>query len=240
MPGSTSPKTKIAVVTGGNKGVGFALCRRLAGEGCTTLLTARDERKGKAACAKLEKEGLSVRFHPLDVREEASARALAGFIEAEFGRLDILVNNAAILNDRSKGALTIDMPSLRETLDTNLYGPLRVAQALIPLLKKSGSGRIVNVSSWFGSLAEMQGGGYAGYRISKACLNALTRILADELKGAGVLVNAACPGWVRTDMGGSAGPLSPDEGADTPAWLALLPDGGPTGSFFQGRKAYAW
>jgi len=233
-------RERIAVVTGGNKGVGFALCRRLAGEGCVTVLTARDERKGRAACAKLEKGGFPVRFHPLDVREEASARALAVFAEKEFGRLDILVNNAAVLNDRSKSALAIDMLSLQESLDTNLYGPLRVAQALVPLMKKNGGGRIVNVSSWFGSLAEMHGGGYAGYRVSKACLNALTRILAAELKGAGILVNAACPGWVRTDMGGSGAPLSPDEGADTPAWLALLPDGGPTGGFFQGRKAYAW
>jgi len=234
------PKPKVAAVTGGNKGVGLALCRRLAREGCAVVLAARDEKKGGRACAELKKEGLEVQFHPLDVRDIDSARALAAFIEREFGRLDILVNNAAILIDRSKRALTIDLPSLRETLETNLYGPLRLAQALAPLMRKSGGGRVVNVSSWFGSMAEMQGGGYAGYRVSKACLNALTRILADELKGAGILVNAACPGWVRTDMGGAGAPLSPDEGADTPAWLALLPDGGPTGGFFQSRRAYAW
>ena len=231
---------KVAAVTGGNKGVGFAICRRLAREGCRVLLTARDERRGEAASAKLKGEGLDVRFHPLDVREEASARALAEHLGRELGRLDILVNNAAVLLDRNLSGLGLDLNTLRETMETNLYGPLRVSQELIPLMKKTGGGRIVNVSSWFGSLAEMQGGGYAGYRISKACLNALTRILADELKGSGILVNACCPGWVRTDMGGRGAPLSPEEGADTPSWLALLPDGGPTGGFFQARKPHAW
>ena len=234
------PQKKIAVVTGGNKGVGFAICRRLAEEGVLVVLTARSAKRGEAACRKLQGDGHDVRFHPLDVTEEDAPKKLAVFLEAEFGRLNILVNNAAILLDERLTALTIGTDSLRETMETNLYGPLHICQALAPLMKRNRHGRIVNVSSWYGSLKEMRGGGYAGYRISKAALNALTCILADDLRGTGILVNAACPGWVRTDMGGSGGPKSPEEGADTPVWLAQLPEGGPTGSFFQDRKHHPW
>ncbi len=193
---------KIAVVTGGNKGVGHGACRLLAEAGILVVLTARDENRGAKAAKSLQNEGLDVRFHQLDVTDEASAKRLAEYLSDKFGRLDILINNAAILNDRSMSSLTVDMATLREMVDTNTFDPLRVCQALVPLLKKSRGGRIVNVSSWFGSMADMRGGGYAAYRISKAALNAFTQILADDLQGTNVTVNAACPGWVRTDMGG--------------------------------------
>ncbi len=231
---------KIAVVTGGNKGVGHGACRLLAEAGALVILTARSEIRGKAAAKALADEGLGVRFHPLDVTDEASAKRLARFLSGEFGRLDILINNAAILNDRSMTSLTVDLDTLREMMDTNAYGPLRVVQALAPLLKKSSAGRIVNVSSWYGSMAEMHGGGYAAYRMSKAALNALTQIMAEDFRGTNITVNAACPGWVRTDMGGGGAPKSWEEGADTPVWLTLQGEGGPNKGFFQDRKPHPW
>lgn len=232
--------SKIAVVTGGNKGVGYGACRLLAEAGVCVVLTARDEARGKKAAGTLQKEGLDVRFYPLDVTDMESADQLAAYLADEFGRLDILINNAAILNDRSLTALTVDLGTLQKTINTNTFGPLRVCQALVPLLKKSPSGRVVNVSSWFGSMADMHGGGYAAYRISKAALNAFTQILAEDLQGTNITVNAACPGWVRTDMGGGSAPKSWEDGADTPVWLALHPDGGPNKGFFQDRKPHAW
>lgn len=234
------PSERIAVVTGGNKGVGFGACRLLAGAGVRVVLTARDETRGGNAEKSLQDEGLNVQFHPLDITDDASVQRLAQYLTETFGRLDILINNAAILNDRSMTSLTVDMDTLLATVETNTFGPLRVCQALVPLLKKSPSGRIVNVSSWFGSMADMHGGGYAAYRISKAALNAFTQILAEDLHGTNITVNAACPGWVRTDMGGSSAPKSWEEGADTPVWLALQPDGGPNKGFFQDRKQHPW
>ncbi len=231
---------KIAVVTGGNKGVGHGACRLLAEAGALVILTARSEKRGKAAAKALANEGLGVRFHPMDVTDEASAMRLAQFLSGEFGRLDILINNAAILNDRSMTSLTVDLDTLREMMDTNAYGPLRVIQALAPLLKKSSAGRIVNVSSWYGSMADMHGGGYAAYRLSKAALNALTQIMAEDFRGTNITVNAACPGWVRTDMGGGGAPKSWEEGADTPVWLALQGEGGPNKGFYQDRKPHPW
>lgn len=231
---------KIAAVTGGNKGVGFGACRLLAKAGARVVLTARDKGRGEEAAAKLRGEGFDVRFHQLDITGDASVKALETYLAKEFGRLDILINNAAILNDRSLTSLTVDLDTLKEMMDTNLYGALRVSQALVPLLRKSPSGRIVNVSSWFGSMANMQGDGYAAYRMTKAALNALTQIMAEDLHGTNITVNAACPGWVRTNMGGGGAPNSWEEGADTPVWLALQEEGGPNKGFFQGRKPHPW
>jgi NAD(P)-dependent dehydrogenase (short-subunit alcohol dehydrogenase family) len=231
---------KIAVVTGGNKGVGHGACRLLAEAGVRVVLTARDEGRGRATAEKLRSGGLDVRFHQLDITDSESARRLGLYLAEEFGRLDILINNAAILTDRSLTSLTLDLDTLTNMMDTNLYGPLRVSQALIPLLKKSPAGRIVNVSSWFGSMAEMTGGGCAAYRMSKAALNALTQIMAEDLRGTSVTVNAACPGWVRSDMGGAGASKSLEEGADTPVWLALQDKGGPNKGFFQDRKPHPW
>ncbi len=230
---------RIAVVTGGNKGIGKEICRQLAGKGARVILTARDESRGAAARADLEKDGASVIFHPLDVTDSGSIAELAAFVGKEFGRLDILVNNAAIRTDRGMTGEDMPIDTLREMMEANTYGPLLVCQTFIPLLKKSRGGRIVNVSSGMASLSNMSGGSPA-YRISKAALNAMTRILADELKGSGILVNSVHPGWVRTDMGGENAAKSVEEGADTPVWLALHPDGGPTGGFFRDREPMPW
>ena len=233
------PHEKIAVVTGGNKGIGFGICRALARRGVRTILTARDASRGETAREQLETEGLGVVFRALDVADPRSVAGLAAFVAEEFGRLDILVNNAAIRADKGMTGLDVPVDILREMMETNLYGPLMTCQALAGLLKKSPAGRIVNVSSGMGALASM-GGGSPAYRITKTALNAMTKILAAEFRGTGVLVNCCHPGWVRTDMGGRGASKSIDEGADTPVWLALLPGNGPTGGYFQDRKPLPW
>ena len=220
--------------------MGFGACRLLAKAGVRVVLTARNEARGVAAAGKLRGEGFDVRFHQLDITDDASVRVLEMYLTKEFNCLDILINNAAILNDRSLTSLTLDLGTLKEMMDTNVYGPLRVSQALVPLLKESPAGRIVNVSSWFGSMANLQGGGYAAYRMTKTTLNALTQFMAEDLHETNITVNAACPGWVRTDMGGGGASKSWEEGADTPVWLALQGKGGPNKEFFQNRKPHAW
>ena len=233
------PNEKIAIVTGANRGIGFEICRQLAAKGVTVVLTARSAKSGQAACDRLRGEGLDVRFLRLDVTDEGSVRNLAGDVEKELGGVDILINNAALNLDRDRSGLNADVEAVRKTMETNVYGPLRMCQALIPLMKKRGAGRIINVSSQMGATSHI-GGGYPGYRISKAALNALTLILADELRGMKILVNAIHPGWVKTDMGGRSAPRSVEEGADTAVWLALQPDTGLTGKFFMNRKVISW
>lgn len=230
---------RIAVVTGGNKGIGKEICRQLTGKGARVVLTARDETRGETARAELEKDGASVIFHQLDVTDAASIAGLAAFVKNEFGRLDILINNAAIRIDQGMTGENVPIETMRKMMEVNTYGPLMVSQALIPLLKKSASGRIINVSSGMASLASMSGGSPA-YRITKTALNAVTGILADELKGSGIAVNSIHPGWVRTEMGGGNAAKSVEEGADTPVWLAMQPDGGPTGGFYRDREPMPW
>lgn len=234
---------RIAVVTGANRGIGFETCRQLAKREFQVVLTSRDESKGKAAANQLQQEGLDVINHVLDVTNHESVEQLAKFIREKFNRLDVLVNNAGVLLDysgNSDGSIfNAKIDTLRETMDTNVYGPLMLCQALIPLMKAENYGRVVNVSSGAGQLSDMTSG-YPAYRISKTGLNALTRILANELKGTNVLVNSVCPGWVKTDMGGANAPRTPEQGADTIVWLATLPDNGPTGGFFRDRKPIDW
>jgi NAD(P)-dependent dehydrogenase (short-subunit alcohol dehydrogenase family) len=224
------------VVTGANRGIGREIARQLAQRpGFTVVLTARDERKGKAAA-----RDLGTGFHPLDVASERSIAGLAEFLGKNYGRCDVLVNNAGILADpRGSRILDSKVETHRATLETNVLGPLMLAQALVPLMRKHRYGRIVNVSSAMGQLSDM-GTGSPAYRMSKAALNALTLMLAADLCGSGILVNSMSPGWVRTDMGGSSAPRSVAEGADTAVWLATLPDNGPSGGFFKDRKPIAW
>jgi NAD(P)-dependent dehydrogenase (short-subunit alcohol dehydrogenase family) len=232
------PSSTLALVTGANRGIGREIVKQLAAKGITTLLAARDKAKADAAARELS-GGEQILPRELDVNDPGSVRRLAESVASEFGKLDILVNNAGVLLDPEASALNVDMTVVQTTLATNLLGAWRVAQAFVPLLKKSGHGRIVNMSSQLGQLQSMRDA-YPSYRVSKAALNAVTLMLADALKHDGVLVNSCCPGWIKTDMGGANAPGTVEEGADTPVWLATLPDDGPSGGFYQGRKRIPW
>ena len=221
---------KTILVTGGAKGIGYEVARQYAARGCEVILTTRNAVAGKAAAAKLTGE---VRFLAMDVSDAASVNAAVGSLS----RLDVLVNNAGILLDRDGGVLDLSEDLLRETLETNALGPLRVARAAVPLLRKSREPRIINVSSGGGQLSDPSSWAPA-YCISKTTLNAVTVQLAAALPN--FAVNAVCPGWVRTDMGGTAAPRSVEEGADTIVWLGLDAPQSLTGRFLRDHEEIAW
>jgi NAD(P)-dependent dehydrogenase (short-subunit alcohol dehydrogenase family) len=226
---------RVVVVTGGNRGIGREVARQAAAAGDTVVLTARDPAKAEEAAAALDGD---VTAHQLDVTDRDSAAALARDLADAHGRVDVLVNNAAIHYDTGQQARNADLAVVREALETNLLGAWQVTLALLDLLRASEAGRIVNVSSGAGSLADM-GGGTPAYSVSKVGLNALTRMLADELRGNGILVNSVCPGWVATDMGGAGGrPVA--DGAASVMWAVDLPSDGPTGGFFRDGEPVAW
>ena len=230
---------RVALVTGANRGIGFEVCRQLTGKDFVVLLTARDLAKAKAAADKLKSAGV-IEPVVLDVGDASSIKHAAAEVERRYGRLDVLINNAGINYDTWETAEKADIDgTVMETVATNLLGPWRVCQAFLPLLRKSRAGRIVNVSSESGSLARM-GAGPPAYQVTKAALNALTRTLAAELNGTQILVNAVCPGWVATDMGGAGAPRSVEEGAAGIVWAATLPQNGPTGGFFRDGKPLPW
>jgi NAD(P)-dependent dehydrogenase (short-subunit alcohol dehydrogenase family) len=228
----------VAVVTGANRGIGREVVRQLARAGYLVVLGARDDARGRAAAAELGGEAAGVVACGLDVADDASVRAAAQWVARELGGCDALVNNAAIDYDTDARATTADLDRIHRAMETNLYGAWRTALAFLPLLRRSPHPRLVNVSSGGGSISEM-GAGTPAYSVSKAALNALTRILAAELRADRVLVNAVCPGWVATDMGGPGGrPV--EDGAASVVWAVLLGDDGPTGGFFRGGRPVAW
>jgi NAD(P)-dependent dehydrogenase (short-subunit alcohol dehydrogenase family) len=229
----------IALVTGANRGIGFEVCRQLAERNFVVLLTARDAAKARTAARKLRKVG-TVESLTLDVADAPSVGKAAAEVASRHGYLDVLVNNAGINYDTWETVEHADINgTVMETITTNLLGPWRVCQALLPLLRKSRASRIVNVSSESGSLAEM-GAGPPGYQVRKAALNALTRTLAGKLCGSRILVNAVCPGWVATELAGAGAPRSVSEGAAGIVWAAILPDNGPTGGFFRDGNPLPW
>jgi NAD(P)-dependent dehydrogenase (short-subunit alcohol dehydrogenase family) len=229
---------RVALVTGANRGIGFEVCRQLATRGFVVFLTARDSEKAENAASNLAGTG-TVKPLLLDVADTRSIQQAAAELAKRYGYLDVLVNNAGINYDTWETVENADINgTVMETITTNLLGPWRVCQAVLPLLRKSNAGRIVNVSSESGSLAYMSAGPPA-YQVTKAALNAMTRTLAGELRDARILVNAVCPGWVSTDMGGTGGrPVA--DGAAGIVWAATLPDDGPTGGFFQDGKPLLW
>jgi len=199
-----------------------------------------DAEEGREACKKLEKEGLDVLHHQLDVTDQAGVASVARHIEGKYGRVDVLVNNAGIsIDSRSTSVLREKEETFRTTLETNFHGALRMCQALVPLMQKNRYGRVVNLSSGLGQLDDM-GDGTPAYRVSKTALNALTRMVASAVEGDNILVNSMCPGWVRTDMGGPGASRSVEQGAESAVWLAMLPHGGPSGGFFRDKKPIPW
>ena len=236
MTAEKKERKKIALVTGANRGLGFETCRQLARLGFTVILSARDFNKGEVAAKQLVERGLDVIFYELDVLNQNHMNRIIRQIEQRFGRLDVLVNNAAILYDTWQSTLNANLEVVNQALTTNLFGPWRLSQLCIPLMKRNNYGRIVNVSSGAGSLHYM-GSGSPAYSVSKAALNAFSRILAADLHGTGILINSVDPGWVATDMGGRGGrPV--EDGAKGIVWAATLPDNGPSGgSFFDGKPS---
>ncbi|MEM7038469.1 MAG: SDR family NAD(P)-dependent oxidoreductase [Bacteroidota bacterium] len=220
---------KIILVTGGNRGIGLEICRQLAAEGHTVLVGCRNLNSGKSAIRGL-KGALFVVV--VDVSFQASMQKVRMDLRDEYGRLDVLVNNAGII---SSGLGTVDapFPEIENVMTTNFYGPWYLSREMMPLLRKSAEGRIINVSSGMGAVSDLSGN-YAGYRMSKYALNGMTMMMANDLRGEGIKVNAMCPGWVRTDMGGAGATRSVEQGADTAVWLATAAEI-PTGKFFRDR-----
>lgn len=224
--------TPIALVTGGNRGIGFEVCRQLANHGYTVILGSRNLAKGESVAKSLSGNIIPKK---LDVTSKDDIDALARWLEAEYGHLDVLINNAAIDYDTDQNVLTADVSRVERIFETNVFALWRLTQALLPLLQKSAHPRVVNVSSESGALASMTGG-TPGYSLSKLALNGLTQMLASQLEG--MLVNAVDPGWTATDMGGGGRPVS--ESAKGVVWAAMLEDGATTGGFFRDGKKLDW
>jgi NAD(P)-dependent dehydrogenase (short-subunit alcohol dehydrogenase family) len=225
---------RTALVTGANRGIGLAVAHGLGERGFRVLAGARDPRRGEGTARALRAAGHDARAVALDVTDEAT---VGPAVAAAEGRLDVLVNNAGIYPGGR--ASELDLAVAEEAWQINALGAWRIAEAVIPLMRAAAWGRIVNVSSQAGSLASMDAS-MPAYNVSKAALNAVTRVLAADLRGTGILVNAVCPGWVRTDMGGAGASRSPQEGAASVLWAVDLPDGGPTGGFFRDGRPLPW
>jgi NAD(P)-dependent dehydrogenase (short-subunit alcohol dehydrogenase family) len=249
----TGSHRRIAVVTGANRGLGYEAAKQLAEQGLKVVLTSRDQAKGRKAADTLMQEGLDVDSRPLDVSDADSVRQLVTEVQRDFGRVDVLVNNAGVLLDArvsyfwddrdlepgEASVLTVRESTVQDTMQVNFYGPLLLTQLVIPLMLRNHYGRIVNVSSGMAQLHTM-GGKWPAYRISKVALNALTGVFADELRTDNILVNSADPGWAKTDMGGPLAPVVPAQAVDTIVWLSTLADDGPTGKFFRERREIEW
>jgi NAD(P)-dependent dehydrogenase (short-subunit alcohol dehydrogenase family) len=232
-------KTTIALVTGANRGLGLEIARQLLARGLRVVLTGRDETATRRAVEALGAAGKNALAVRLDVTDPASIAAARRTVEERLGPVDVVINNAAVLLHASDDPLAIPRDAFRVTFDTNVFGAIEVCRVFVPPMAERGYGRVVNVSSGVGQFARLST--YApAYSISKAALNAFTRVLAATYQGKGVLVNAVDPGWVRTDMGGKSAPRSVEEGADTAVWLATLPEHGPTGGFFRDRRGIPW
>jgi NAD(P)-dependent dehydrogenase (short-subunit alcohol dehydrogenase family) len=228
----------VAVVTGGNRGVGREVCRQLAAIGYAVVLGSRDLRQGEIAAKEIDPEGERITPCHIEVDNSVNVGQLGEWVRKRFGRLDALVNNASTPPDQWAIAGNTDLSPVAEALDINLFGAWRVTQALLPLLRSSSRPRVVNVSSEGGSIALMRGGRPA-YSVSKAALNALTRLLAGELYRDGILVNAVCPGWTSAD-GTQGGGRSYAQGAASVLWAVTLPNGGPTGTFTRDGRELPW
>jgi NAD(P)-dependent dehydrogenase (short-subunit alcohol dehydrogenase family) len=241
---------KVALITGANKGIGLETARQLGKLGYAVLLGARDVPKGEAAAKQLRADGIDARAVKLDVTRAEDIAAVAQMVQSKFGKLDALVNNAGVMQEKGwtqNTTSSTDLNKLRATFETNVFAVVALTQALLPALRQSAAGRVVNMSSILGSLSLQATPGSPtwgtklfAYNASKAALNMFTIHLAHELRGTKIKVNSAHPGWVKTDLGGSAAPMDAAEGAKTGVTLATLPEDGPTGGFFHAGEAIAW
>jgi NAD(P)-dependent dehydrogenase (short-subunit alcohol dehydrogenase family) len=243
-------ETKVAFITGGNRGLGLETARQLGKLGVKVVIGSRDLEKGEAAAKALRADGADVDAIRFDITKPADYKAAYDYFDKQYGKLDILINNAGVMKETMGGPNTTSATSValvRETFDTNFFAVIELTQTLLPLIRKSPAGRIVNLSSILGSLAlhadpksPIYGAKILGYDSSKAALNSFTIHLAHELKDTAIKVNSAHPGWVKTDMGTDAAPMEIPEGAKTSVELATLPADGPTGGFFHLGKPLPW
>lgn len=238
---------KIALITGGNRGIGKEISRQLASQGYHVLIGCRNAEKGTQIVEEMKSEGLMVDLQLIDVNNAESIQGMKNKIINKYGRLDVLVNNAGIILDRNVSVLDVDESIVKQTFETNFFGVLRTTQAVIPIMRQQNYGRIVNLSSGLGAFEIISGqgpiqmdGSTSAYRISKTMLNALTCLVAQDTADMGIKVNAVCPGRVQTDMGGADAPSTVEEGADTAVWLATLDEEGPNGGYFRNRQPIAW
>lgn len=245
---------RVALVTGGNRGIGFEVSKGLARSGYKVVVTGRDEADLRQVRKDFAAEGLAADTIMLDVTdsnmvdirhgENVDGNFIGDWVFRKYGRLDVLVNNAGVVPDGSihddpVSILDTDKSAFELGYATHFYGPLAIIRGVLPMMREQGYGRIVNVSTGMARLSDM-GAGWPAYRVSKVALNALTTILAKELEGTNILVNAASPGWVKTRMGGEQAELTPEQGADTILWLAQLEEGGHSGGFFANRELMDW
>lgn len=233
--------SRIALVTGAQRGLGLEACRSLGKLGYTVVLSGIVLGEGRTAARSLSKLGYEVEFCPLDITNGDDIKEAKRFIQKRFGRLDVLINNAAVFIDEGKSIQDLPVRIFEKVINVNTFGALRMCQAFFPLMIKQDYGRIVNVSSGKGQLSgEDMTDDTPAYCMSKAALNAATVMFADAAAGRNILVNSVCPGWCRTDIGGSHAPRSAKKGAETIVWLATLPDDGPTGGFFRDKEPIDW
>lgn len=232
-------EAKVALVTGGNRGIGYELVKQLAMKGFKVILTGRDINRGQEISQNLKKLKLDVSFQEMDVNNQQSIRQAAINIGEQYGKIDVLINNAGVYLDEGENLVAMDPSILEKTMETNFFGVYHVIHAFIPLMEKHGYGRIINVSSDYGAISQVSYRGVGAYKLSKFALNGLTQLIAGEVNG-DIKINAVDPGWVSTDMGGSSAPTTPKEAAESFIWLATIGSDGPNGKFFKGNKVIDW
>ncbi|QRG70624.1 SDR family oxidoreductase [Brevibacillus choshinensis] len=234
-----SKERKVALVTGGNRGIGYELVKQLALKGFQVILTSRDSETGHEAAQKLKVSTLDVSFVQMDVDSQESIRQAAITVSECFGRLDVLINNAGVYLDENEKLMEMEPSILEATMATNFFGAYHVIRSFMPIMEKQGYGRVINVSSEYGALREMSSPGVGAYKLSKLALNGLTRLVAAEIKG-DIQINAVDPGWVSSDMGGPSAPRTPKQAAESILWLATTGPEGPNGGFFRDGKRTDW
>lgn len=235
----------VALITGANKGLGLETARQLGKKGYVVLIGARDSERGNTASDQLKAEGIEAHYVNLDMNSPATFVSAADFVEKQFGKLDVLVNNAGINLDAGRSPSEVPVQAIKDTFEVNFFNVIDLTQKLLPLIRKSEAGRIVNVSSILGSLTlnadpKSQLWRILGYNSSKSALNSFTTLLSYDLRETNIKVNSAHPGWVKTDLGGEGAPLGVEEGAETSVWLATLPQDGPTGGYFHKQNTIPW